>query len=165
MEDRGDGHVYPTRSGDAVMQRFRKSRSESLKLEGIIASIKARNPTGSPTNIDIERAAVAIYNGEGTYGTMYTYLRSSTMDVGPEFQYMEAFRYLWSTHTWDMVRESHSSSTAPRKAASPSYASVDVGTDIFGAMPVMSENNPVVAGTQSVSSSQEPVSTSEREDK
>lgn len=165
VEENADGRSYPSRSGDAVMQRFRKARSESLKFEGIIASIKARNPTGGPTEEDIERAALAIYNGEGTLGTMYTYLRSCTTDVGPEFPFMEAFKYLQSTQTWKMVRESNSSCSATRPSASPIQSPVDVGADLTGAITGVNVEQEVVSGAQSVSSSQEPVITLDREEK
>lgn len=37
---------------------------------------------------------------------LYTYLQICTLDVGPEFPFMKASKYLRSTTTWDMIRES-----------------------------------------------------------
>lgn len=56
--------------------------------------MKARKLTDSQTDEDIQRAAVSIYNGKCTLGTMYTFLRSCTTDVVPEFPYMQVFIYL-----------------------------------------------------------------------
>lgn len=40
---------------------------------------------------------------------MYKFLRSCTADVGPDFPFMKALKYLGSNHTWEMVHESQSS--------------------------------------------------------
>lgn len=97
-------HVY--RTGDAICQRFRKARAECLKYESILKQIRNRKPTGSPSNEDINRAALAIYNGESTIGQMYTFLRGRTVDGGSEFQFKEALDFLRSTHTWNLLLES-----------------------------------------------------------
>lgn len=96
---------YPDRSGEAIFQRFKKSRCECIKLEGIINSIKAKKPTGGPSEDDIERAAVAVYNGEGTIGQMYTFIRDRTSDVGEPFPYKQALSYLRTTHTWNIIMD------------------------------------------------------------
>lgn len=49
IEGREDGKKYPTCFGEAIMQLFWKSFAKSLNFEGIIPSIKTRNPTGDLT--------------------------------------------------------------------------------------------------------------------
>lgn len=41
------------RTSDAIWQRYRKDKCECLKLDGIIQSLLARNPSASPTESDI----------------------------------------------------------------------------------------------------------------
>lgn len=53
---------------------IRKERCECLKLEGIVQTILARGPTGYPTDDDIGRAALDVYNGDATVGKMYMYI-------------------------------------------------------------------------------------------
>lgn len=45
FEEKQNGHKYPSRSVDDIIQRDRKARSKALKFEGIVRSIKARKPT------------------------------------------------------------------------------------------------------------------------
>lgn len=94
---------YPERTGEAISQRYRKARCECIKFEGLILSVKAREPTGSPSEEDIERAALAVYNGEVNISNMYTYLRDSTVDVGVDFLFRDALIFLRETHTWHYV--------------------------------------------------------------
>lgn len=96
------------RTSDAICQRYRKAKCECLKLDGIIQSLLARKPTGSPTESDIERAALAVYNGEANLSHMYTYLRDSSIGVGAEFPYKEAYKYLKTTETWKVLQLSRS---------------------------------------------------------
>lgn len=110
--------TYPDRTGEAIIQRFRKARCECVKFEGIIKSMKSRDPTGSPTDEQFERAALAVYNGEATISQMYTYFRDRTVDAGVDFQFSEALKFLRSTYTWDMVSASKSNrSTTPTSVA------------------------------------------------
>lgn len=69
-------------------------------MEGLIKQVKSREPTGSPSEKDIEHAALAVYNGEDTIGQMYTFSRNRIIDVGPTFPFMEALEYLRRTATW-----------------------------------------------------------------
>lgn len=94
---------YPARTGDAVAQRHRKAKCESLKFEGIIASIKAKNPTGSPSEEDITRAAQAVYNGDATIANMYTYFRDSSVDAGAQFPFLDCLWYLRQTISWQFI--------------------------------------------------------------
>ena len=95
--------TYHERTAEAVIQRFRKSKCECLKFEGIVRSIKSRDPTGSPTEEQIERAALAVYNGEATISQMYSFFNDRTKDAGPDFPFYDTLRYLRTTHTWDMI--------------------------------------------------------------
>lgn len=112
-EERQDGTTYPSQSDYVIMQRFRKARFEALKTEGIITAINSKFFTGSPTEEDIERTALAIYNDEGKLGTTFTFLRSFTLDVGQEFPFKEAFKYLRTTKTWDILIQSRLENDGP----------------------------------------------------
>lgn len=91
------------RTPEAVMQRYKKARCESLKFEGIINSLKEKNPTGAPTEDDIERAATAVYNGDATLAQMYSYFRDATLSPGTPFTFLECLRYLRTTNTWKII--------------------------------------------------------------
>lgn len=99
---------FSTRSGDAVAQRYRKAKCECLKFDGIIQSILSRKPTGSPSDADIARAALAVYNGEGNISNMYTYITDNTISVGTEFQFKQAYDYLKTTESWKALITSRS---------------------------------------------------------
>ena len=71
-------------------------------MEGIIAYIKGKNPTGSPSDEDIFRAATAVYNGDTTVGNMYSYFNDKTLSVGPPFASTLCLQYLRTTHTWKL---------------------------------------------------------------
>lgn len=114
--EQSDEVKYVERTGVAVCQRFRKVRCECLKFESIINQIRKRQPTGSSTNDDVNRAALAIYNVEGTVGTMYTFLRGRTVDIGPEFSFMESLTFLRSTHTWNLLLLSQKVSAVTNEA-------------------------------------------------
>lgn len=53
VAERQERQTFSSRTVAAVMQRFQKARAESLKSEGIIASIKAKIPTGRPKKKEI----------------------------------------------------------------------------------------------------------------
>jgi len=95
--------TFSDRTADAVMQRYRKARCEGLKFEGIVASIKAKKPTGDPSEEDIERASLAVYNGDARIGDMYTYISDRTVDPGPDFPFRDALWYLRNTNAWSLV--------------------------------------------------------------
>lgn len=116
---------FPDRTGEAIVQRYRKARCECIKFEGIIMSIKARDPTGSPTEEQIERAALAIYNGEATLSQMYTYLTDRTMDVGTEFQFAHDLKFMRTTHTWDMILAAQSNRSAARTPSMPNFSTAN----------------------------------------
>lgn len=88
------GEELPSRTSEAIYQRYRKAKFESLKLDSIIQSILARQPTGSPSESDIERASLAVYNEEANISHMFTYFRDSSIGLGAEFPYIEAYKYL-----------------------------------------------------------------------
>lgn len=103
---------YPDRTGDAIIQRYRKAKCEGIKYEGIIATIKAKKPTGDPTEEDIERAALAVYNGDAKVCDLYTYLRDFSVSAGPEFPLKDALFYLRQTNTWAYILLSRQSRVA-----------------------------------------------------
>ena len=94
---------FPDRIGQVIAQRFRKARCESIKFEGIIKSTKAKDPTGSPTEEEIERAALAIHNGEATNSQMFAFLLDRAVDAVPALPFLLALKSLRTTHAWDMI--------------------------------------------------------------
>lgn len=98
---RRNGNVeYGDRCAEAIVQRHRKARCESIRFEGIIGTIKKKMTTGSPTEEDIMRAATAVYNGDANLSNMYTYLRDSSVYCGPAFVFHDCFLFLRSTQSW-----------------------------------------------------------------
>lgn len=73
---------YPERTGDAIVQRYRKTRCKGIKFIEIISCLKAKKPTGDPTEENIERAALAVYNGNARLCEMYAYLRDPSVPPG-----------------------------------------------------------------------------------
>lgn len=100
---------YPDRSGEAVIQRYKKAKAECIKFDSIVSQIKSRSPTGSPTDEDIDRAALAIYNEEATISQSYTYLSNRTQDVGDHFPFADALKLFRDTYAWEMCIESKAS--------------------------------------------------------
>lgn len=94
---------YGERTGDAIVQRHRKARCECIKFEGIICSMKAKKPTGSPTEEDFFRAATAVYNGEALISNMYTFLRDASVPIGPMFPFLDCLHFFRSTEAWSLV--------------------------------------------------------------
>lgn len=64
-----------SRTSLAVVKRAKKSKVEFLKFNGCSNVVKAVMLTGDPKDKDLESAALAIYNNEGTVADMYRYLR------------------------------------------------------------------------------------------
>lgn len=86
---------YTNRSGEAGIQWFRRPRCECQKFE----DIRPKNPTGGPSDDDIERSAVAIYDGEVPVLQMYTFIRDENVYPCPTFVYVEVLKYLHTTRT------------------------------------------------------------------
>lgn len=97
------GLSFHQRTGEAILQRYKKARTECLKFEGIVYAIKQKKPTGSPSENDIERAALAVYNGDANISDMYTYFTDSTLDPGPGFPFQQTLYYLRKTNTWTLL--------------------------------------------------------------
>lgn len=93
-------------TGDGILQRYLKARCEFLKLKGILSSIKSKIPTGTPSDADIERAVVSIYNCEAIIGDMYSFLRDPEQNYGPDIDFLDVLRYFRTTHVWDMLLKS-----------------------------------------------------------
>lgn len=69
----------------------------------MLSSLNAKKRTGCPTEKDINRAAVDIYNGEARISEMYSFLRDDTKEPGAEFPFLNSLRYLRTTNFWDMI--------------------------------------------------------------
>lgn len=80
---------YVERTGEAVVQKYRKSRCEYITFEGVLSKIKAKQPTGSPSVGYIEQAATPIYNGKAKVSYMYTFLSDDTVDFGSLFTFLK----------------------------------------------------------------------------
>lgn len=79
--------AYSDCIGEAVMQFYRKAHRECLKFGGIVESIIAKRPTVDPSEEDIGRVALAVYNGDARIGDMYTYIADGNVDPRPDFQF------------------------------------------------------------------------------
>jgi hypothetical protein len=88
------------RSGDAVLQRYKKVRAEALKFEGFLKTIRSGRPTGDPRTEDMERAATAMYNGRAEVSDMYSYMTENHADPGREFPFLKCLYYLRTTTQW-----------------------------------------------------------------
>lgn len=71
VNKRNPSYLCPDRTGDAIIQRYRKTRCEEIKFEGPIYSIKSRRPTGDNSDEDIERASLAKYNCKGNLSYLH----------------------------------------------------------------------------------------------
>ena len=117
VQQRNPDTDYVARTGDAIAQRFRKARCECLKFEAIIWSIKAKQPTGSPSEKDLQRAVQAVYNGDATIADMYTYLRDESIDLGATFPFIDCLSFLRQTIAWSMLVESKNKKRSTSVAA------------------------------------------------
>lgn len=89
-------------------------------MEGIIDAINSKNPTGSPSEEDIRRAALAVCNGDATIGNMYTHLREESANCGPGFLFLDRLFYLRTTHAWGLLmlfKRKCSCSSSPEEKA------------------------------------------------
>lgn len=93
LREKETGLRFASRTGDAIIQRHRKARCESIKFEGIIGSMRKKNPTGSPTDEDFLRAATAVYNGDATIANMSTYFRNASVPCGPTFLFLKCLYF------------------------------------------------------------------------
>lgn len=71
-------------------------------MEGIIHLIKQKKPIGSPSEADIERAALA-NNGDANISNMYSYFTDLSLDAGPVFPFQDSLTYLRLTNTWALL--------------------------------------------------------------
>lgn len=56
--------------------------------------IRAKKPTGAPTEEDFIRAATAVYNSEENSSNMYTYFQDGDLDVGTKFEFVGTHLFL-----------------------------------------------------------------------
>lgn len=92
-KDRAPSVVIQAPTGEDILQRYKKIRCDCIKLEGIIMSINAKSPTGSPAEEDTFRAATAVYNGEANISNMYGYFDDSKLSWAPRFHSLS----VWNT--------------------------------------------------------------------
>lgn len=52
--------IYPHRTWDAIIQRYRNKRCEGAKFEGTVASIKAKKPIGGPTEEEVDWVSLSV---------------------------------------------------------------------------------------------------------
>lgn len=104
--DQNCGTKFPGKTAEAVVQQFQRSRCKCMKFQGTFSSIKKKNPTGCPTDDDINRASLAVYNNEATVLQISSFLQDKTVYCGPQSVFMEALQYLRATHTWSMIKVS-----------------------------------------------------------
>jgi hypothetical protein len=93
----------PTRTGDAILQHFRKVRKDCIKFFALTQQVKEMKPTGEPRRLDLERVATALWNAKGddkkssaVKRSMYEYIgdEPNVKDPGPRFKFMYAYKYL-----------------------------------------------------------------------
>lgn len=82
--------AFHERTGDAIIQRYKKARASCIKFESIVLLMKSKRPTGSPTLSEFERAALAVYNGEATIPNMYTFFNDQSVRLRPRFSFMSS---------------------------------------------------------------------------
>lgn len=98
----------------AVVARAKKVKSECQKFEGLINVVKAAKPTGDPKEEDIQLAALAIYNKDGTVADMYRYLRGDEEPSKP-FPFTREFAWYKETNSALLLKK-----RACRQIQSPS---------------------------------------------
>lgn len=76
----------------AVVTHVKKVKTDCLKFDGLIGVVKAARPTGDPKEEDIQRAATAMFNGEGTVSDMYRYIRG---EEAPSKPFPRIREYAW----------------------------------------------------------------------
>lgn len=96
--------VCQERSGDAIVQRYKKVRAEALRFESCLRSIKSAKPTGDPTAADLERAATAVLNGVADVRDMYSYFGDKGKDPGKAFPFPAPLAYLRTTSQWQLMQ-------------------------------------------------------------
>lgn len=101
-----ENKLFLKRTGAAIAKRYREASCECLNSEGIILRVTSKKSTGSPSQDNIERAALAVYNGEANVSDMYSFLIDKELSPSPKFPFYFALEFLRTTHTWQMVVDS-----------------------------------------------------------
>lgn len=88
------------RTGRAIAQRFKKRiRAECLAIEAHVLLVKQARPTGSPSEEDILRFAIALSAGT-PMAQMYDFLRNPERVSLVPCKWLSCLRYLRSTPHW-----------------------------------------------------------------
>lgn len=113
----------------AIWTRAKKAKAECQKFDGLVNVVKAAKPTGDPKEEDIEKAALAILNKDGTVADIYRYLRG---DESPSKPFPFAREYAWYKKTNGALLlegRAHRQNTRGSSSAAGSVLS-DAGSDV-----------------------------------
>jgi hypothetical protein len=93
----------PTRTGDAILQHFRKVRKDCIKFFALTQQVNAMKPTGEPHRVEFERISTALWNTKGddkkssaVKRSIYEYIGDdpNVKNPGPRFKFIHAYKYL-----------------------------------------------------------------------
>ena len=95
---KGDGEAkWPSRSPRAVLRQWKSVKAACLKMYSRLETVRAADLTGEPTERDIWRVAVMMFNKRGSLGDAYSVLKDESFPICPEFPHKAAFYFLDST--------------------------------------------------------------------
>lgn len=114
-----------TRTGDAIIQRYKRVRKTCLEFEACVQQIRACKPTGDPTEEDVSRAATAVLNGKAEPRDMYNFFNGAG-DPGKPFQFVQQLEYLRGTSLWKTVALTGLGNSAAEKDAARAFSHAEV---------------------------------------
>jgi hypothetical protein len=115
-----------TRTGDAILQHFRKVRNDCNKFFALTQQVKEMKPTGEPRAADFDRIATAPWNAReddkkasAVKRSIYEYIGDelNVKNPGPKFKFMHVYKYL-ETCAQQTLTQSAVESASPDKPAS-----------------------------------------------
>jgi hypothetical protein len=128
----------PTRTGEAILQHFRKVRKDCIKFFALNQQVKEMKPTGEPRRVDFERIATALWNTKGddkkssaVKQRMYDYIgdEPNVKNPGPRFRFMHAYKYLETCAQHNLTLGAVTSASPDKSASTaPAFATSNSST-------------------------------------
>jgi hypothetical protein len=124
----------PTRTGDAILQHFRKVRKDCIKFFALTQQVKEMKSTGETRAADFDRIATALWNAKGddkkasaVKRSIYEYIgdEPNVKNRGPRFRFMHAYKYLDTCAQQNLTLSAVESASPDKPATTVAVAASD----------------------------------------
>ena len=83
-----------SRSARAVGKQYKTIRAACIKMYSKVEMVRAADLSGEPTDDDVWRIALLLYNGEGFLSDAYMVMNDKSYNIGPKFPHEASYKYL-----------------------------------------------------------------------